>query len=41
MLLLSIAKWRNSLDSQLLVYDGDTGTTGSFESASGRNRFGS
>jgi hypothetical protein len=23
MLLLSIAKWRNSLNSQLLVYDGD------------------
>ncbi len=23
MLLLSIAKWRNLLDSQLLVYDGD------------------
>jgi hypothetical protein len=34
MLSLSIAKWCDSVNSQSLVYDGDRGTTGSFESAS-------
>ncbi len=45
MLSLSTAKWRNLLNSQLLAIAGvqwwQTGTTGSFESASRRNRFGS